>query len=660
MSTARADLRSTISADTTQFAAGMRRAGMLARNTGNAIGNGMAGASRSIATMGAAALKLPKALLAIGGALAGAAFSKGLHNAAEMGATLDDLSMRTGVAAGELMILGKAFELGGVSADKLGGTLNKMQKVIGDAANGSTSASKALAGIGLSAESLSSMSASQQLDAIGKGVMAITDPAKRAAAAMAIFGRSGGELLPLFSSAGVMEEAASSIGKQAEIMDRSAATFAIITDKLAAVGGNVRGFFVGFLEPISAATNDLLDKINGFDFTGLGARMGESLAGAIDMVRGAVDALSLGELFQFAGLKLQSAFTDAVNILARGMAAIIELFKSGELGGAFQKIGMQLRETILLAAADMMEALAPVLASFGSSVEARAENAASFLTNSADVQRALIEDLESQDNDAPPIFDRLKEEFGKASDALKMPEGDQKKMEELAARIAEAAEKYTTARKDALEKDTGEPEVFGPPAPATAPTATTSAPYEPMGPPAPKKEYEPMGPPAALKMANAGEQGKRNSAMAGGFTGLAGLAQMQIDKSSGLGPGSTNAFAQDRKRLGLKSGLSGSSLQTGELGDSRTGLAGLAQMQIDKRSGLGPGSNNAFAQDRERLGLKSGLSGSSLQTGGLGDRRKVGQQKADGENKKNLTLAEKQAASLESIENQIAASLTVN
>jgi hypothetical protein len=124
----------------------------------------------------------------------------------------------------------------------------------------------------------------------------------------------------------------------------------------------------------------------------------------------------------------------------------------------------------------------------------------------------------------------------------------------------------------------------------------------------PSPAYEPMGPPAALKMANAGEQGKRNLAMAGGFTGL----------------------------------------------------AGLAQMQIDKRSGLGPGSTNVFAQDRDRLGLKSGLSGSSLQTGGLGDRRKVGQQKADGENKKSLTLAEKQAASLESIENKIAASLTVN
>jgi hypothetical protein len=579
---------------------------MIARSTGNAIGKGIAGASRSIATMGAAALKSSAAMLAIGGALAGAAFSKGLHNAAEMGATLDDLSMRTGVAAGELMILGKAFELGGVSADKLGGTLNKMQKVIGDAANGSTSASKALAGIGLSAESLSSMSASQQLGAIGKGVMAITDPAKRAAAAMAIFGRSGGELLPLFSSAGVMEEAAASIGKQAEIMDRSAATFAIITDKLAAVGGNVRGFFVGFLEPISAATNDLLDKINGFDFTGLGARMGESLAGAIDMVRGAVDALSLGELFQFAGLKLQSAFTDAVNILARGVSAIIELFKSGEMGGAFQKITLQFREGLLLAAADMVEALKPMFPAD------RIENAVNFLKNSADLAAAQREALEEEQKNAPPIFDRLKEEFEKASDALKMPEGDKKKMEELAARIAEAAEKYTTARKDALEKDTGEPEVFGPPAPATdattAPATAPATPFEPMGPPAPKKGYEPMGPPAALKMANAGEQGKRNSAMAGGFTGL----------------------------------------------------AGLAQMQIDKRSGLGPGSTNAFAQDRERLGLKSGLSGGSLQTGGLGDRRKVGQQKADGENKKSLTLAEKQAASLESIENKIAASLTVN
>jgi hypothetical protein len=399
-----------------------------------------------------------------------------------------------------------------------------------------------------------------------------------------------------------MEEAASSIGKQAEIMDRSAGTFAIITDKLAAVGGNVRGFFVGFLEPISAATNDLLDKINGFDFTGLGARMGESLAGAIDMVRGAVDALSLGELFQFAGLKLQSAFTDAVNILARGVSAIIELFKSGEMGGAFQKITLQFREGLLLAAADMVEALKPMFPAD------RIENAVNFLKKSADLAVAQREAIEEEQKNAPPIFDRLKEEFGKASDALKMPEGDKEKMEELAARIAEAAEKYTTARKDALEKDTGEPEVFGPPAPATAPTATTSAPFEPMGPPAPKKEYEPMGPPAALKMANAGEQGKRNSAMAGGFTGL----------------------------------------------------AGLAQMQIDKRSGLGPGSTNAFAQDRERLGLKSGLSGSLLQTGGLGDRRKVGQQKADGENKKSLTLAEKQAASLESIENKIAASLTVN
>ena len=609
MSTARADLKSTISADTTQFAAGMRRAGMIAKNAGSAIGKGMAGATGSIAKLGAAALKSSAAMVAIGGALAGAAFSKGLNDAAEMGATLDDLSMRTGVAAGELMILGKAFELGGVGADKLGQTLNKMQKVIGDAANGSTSASKALAGIGLSAEALSSMTASQQLDAIGKGVMAITDPAKRAAAAMAIFGRSGGELLPLFASTGVMEEASATLGKQAEIMDRSAGTFAIITDKLAAVGGNVRGFFIGFLEPISVATNDLLDKINGFDFTGLGARMGESLAGAIDMVKGAMDALSIGELFEFAGLKLQSAFTDAVNILARGVAAIIELFKSGEMGSAFEKITLQFREGLLLAAADMVEALKPLFP------EDRIENAVAYLTKSADLARAQIEALEEQNKTAPPIFDSFKKEFAKASDALKMPEGDQQKMENLAARIEEAAEKYTTARKDALEKDASEPDVFGPPAPTTAPAATTSTESpETTAAPAQSNPFEQMGPSADLRSDYAKDREKKTKSMqelaAGGFTGLAGLAQMQLDRGS--------------------------------------------------QSGIGPGTNGTFAKDKERLIAKGVIPGGALQTGGIGEKRKFGQQKADAENKKNLTLAEKQAASLENIERKIEASLTVN
>ena len=577
MSTARADLKSTISADTTQFAAGMRRAGMIAKNTGNAIGKGMAGAVNSIGKLGAAALKSSAAMVAIGGALAGAAFSKGLNNAAEMGATLDDLSMRTGVAAGELMILGKAFELGGVGADKLGGTLNKMQKVIGDAANGSTSASKALAGIGLSAEALSSMTASQQLDAIGKGVMAITDPAKRAAAAMAIFGRSGGELLPLFASTGVMEEASATLGKQAEIMDRSAGTFALITDKIAAIGDNLRGFYVGFLDGIAQPILGLLDRFDGMDFTEIGQRFAaglnmenlkaalaatfvfatvafsEGLVKAFELSYKFFNALFSAEGLAFLGVTLEdvlfAAFDAAGNFLSDILTLGIEKAQalwSGE--PLFTDTGKDLAETASEFAARLKDELSDIDAGPSDALKAAAAQYAEMIKS---------------------LFPKVEGSGGSGGSGGSTSEADLYDAELKAQRDRVAADAAAMA--------------------AAAP-------------------IEQMGPSAALKMANAGEQVKRNSAIAGGFTGLAGLAQMQLDKGSGLGPGETNAFAKDR----------------------------------------------------ERLGLKSGLSGGLLPTGGLGEKRKVGQQKADGENKKNLTLAEKQAASLENIEQKISASLTVN
>ncbi len=591
MSTARADLKSTISADTTQFAAGMRRAGMIARNTGSAIGKGIAGATGSIAKLGAAALKSSAAIAAIGGAIVVGSFAAGIKGASDFAGALSDASAQTGIAAGRMAVLQKAFTDNGLAAENAAPVISKMQKFIRDLGEGTPAAVKAFDTLGITLAELQSLSPDKQLELIGKRIMAIQDPALRAGVAMDIFGRSGAKLITLFGDAGAMANAEGFLGTAAEILNRRAGDFDAISDKLAGIPAKLQTFFVGFLEPISGTLNSILDSFNAYDFAALGLRLGESLATGIDKVKGAMDALSLGELFQFAGLTLQSAFTDAVNILAKGVAAIIELFKSGEMGGAFQKITLQFREGLLLAAADMVEALKPMFPAD------RIENAVNFLKNSADLAAAQREALEEEQKNAPPIFDRLKEEFGKATDALKMPEGDQKKMEELAARIKEAAEKYTAARKDALEKDASEPDVFGPPAPV--PTPATSSSVDPI---------EQMGPPAALKMANAGQQGTRNSAMAGGFTGLAGLAQMQLDKSNGIGPG----------------------------------------------------VNNAFSQDRERLGLKSGLSSGSLQTGGLGAKRAVGQQKADAENKKNLTLAEKQATSLENIERKIEASLTVN
>lgn len=609
MSTARADLRSTISADTTQFAAGMRRAGMIAKNTGSAIGKGLAGAVNSIGKLGAAALKSSAAIAAIGGGIVVGAFASGIKGASDFAGALSDASAQTGIAAGRMAVLQKAFADNGLAAENAAPVISKMQKFIRDLGAGTPAAVKAFDTLGITLAELQSLSPDKQLELIGQRIMAIQDPAKRAGVAIDIFGRSGAKLITLFGDGGAMTNAEGFLGTAAEILNRRAGDFDAISDKLAGIPAKLQTFFVGFLEPISGTLNSILDRFNAYDFAALGVKLGESLATGIDMVKGAMDALSIGELFEFAGLKLQSAFTDAVNILARGVAAIIELFKSGEMGSAFEKITLQFREGLLLAAADMVEALRPMFP------KDRIDNAVAYLTKSADLARAQIEALEEQNKTAPPIFDSFKKEFAKASDALKMPEGDQQKMENLAARIEEAAEKYTTARKDALEKDASEPDVFGPPAPTTAPAATTSTESpETTAAPAQSNPFEQMGPSADLRSDYAKDREKKTKSMqelaAGGFTGLAGLAQMQLDRGS--------------------------------------------------QSGIGPGTNGTFAKDKERLIAKGVIPGGALQTGGIGEKRKFGQQKADAENKKNLTLAEKQAASLENIERKIEASLTVN
>lgn len=63
------------------------------------------------------------------------------------------------------------------------------------------------------------------------------------------------------------------------------------------------------------------------------------------------------------------------------------------------------------------------------------------------------------------------------------------------------------------------------------------------------------------------------------------------------------------------------------------GLAGLYGMQQESLLGLDPGSNNRFANDRKRLGIASGLS-----TGGLGDARKVGAAAAAKSERRDSTL----------------------
>lgn len=110
-----------------------------------------------------------------------------------------------------------------------------------------------------------------------------------------------------------------------------------------------------------------------------------------------------------------------------------------------------------------------------------------------------------------------------------------------------------------------------------------------------------------------------------GYKGLTSLYNMQREKESGINVGARGAFANDRSRLGV-------------------GATGLSEGEV--------GSGSAFNQDRKRLASIS-------VTGGLGEKRRLATSKDDKSAKKRETLAEKSNGFLKTISENISDAVTV-
>lgn len=108
------------------------------------------------------------------------------------------LSRSLGVSFQELRNLQIAADLSGASSESLARAFTRAQVTITRASTGSREARTALAALGLTVEDLVSQTSVQQFSSIAAAITAIQNPAQRAAAAVAIFGRSGAELLPTF------------------------------------------------------------------------------------------------------------------------------------------------------------------------------------------------------------------------------------------------------------------------------------------------------------------------------------------------------------------------------------------------------------------------------------------------------------------------------
>jgi hypothetical protein len=225
----------------------------------------------------------------------------GFGDAINLGADLDDLSSRTGETAGNLVLLQRAFVNAGVSSDKMAPSINKLQKFMAEAAAGGAEQTATLDALGISMADLAGKTPSDQMQIFASKIGSISDPSERARAAMEVFGKSGGELLPLLNNFSTqMDGARNQLGSLPGVMDRSAAAFGVLSENFETIGTKTKEFAAGFLESALPALNTFTAALSGIDAAGWGQKamemtrqVADTLLGAFKDPLGAIEAWTL-------------------------------------------------------------------------------------------------------------------------------------------------------------------------------------------------------------------------------------------------------------------------------------------------------------------------------------------------------------------------------
>jgi hypothetical protein len=317
------ELKIKVGLDSAAFFAGLK-----------SVQGAISGAGR---TIGSVAARAAAALAAIGAPLTAGAFAMGIKNALDFGGAISDAAARTGIAADQLAVLQQAFIDGGLSADQAGQSINKMQRSIFEAGQAKTSSNasvEALRAIGLEVKDVIGLDPAAQFDKISRAIGATADPAARAAASMAIFGRSGAELQTLFRNPEALAKAAQRIGSQAGILGRQASRFDEVSDSFNAIGVKIRGFFIGIADKVLPQLEALAAWFDKLDLAPLGQRLGEQISSALNILVNGFRQNKLGDL---ATLGLKIAFGESVNYLGGLLLGVVDGLGNA-LGAAFRAI----------------------------------------------------------------------------------------------------------------------------------------------------------------------------------------------------------------------------------------------------------------------------------------------------------------------------------
>jgi len=295
---------------------------------------------------------------ALGTAALGASIV-GVKGVIALGDQLSKLGAQTGIAVGSLATLQTLANDSSTDFDGLAGSVNKMQRNLFAAAGGGSSpVVAALGAIGLNAEKLAGLKPEEQFREIGTRIAALPSSLARSAEAMAIFGKSGAQLIPLFDMLGT--EDFGKLGARAEALQKNAALFKSVTISFRQAEENFQSGFIGIaaaVSPVLKAAADFFSRTNALAW---GDQIGKAIKDSINVMIGAWKKPQLA--VSLMKDTLIYGFLTAGDVLTGTLSAAGVFFKNGFLN-TIQSIGDILLGTL-------MEAFRKPVAFFQASLQA--------------------------------------------------------------------------------------------------------------------------------------------------------------------------------------------------------------------------------------------------------------------------------------------------
>lgn len=273
------------------------------------------------------------------------------------------LAARTGMTMSEFQGLALAGDLAGVSYETIAKAATKADIAFVKAAGGSATARAAFEAIGLSVDQLNGMSAAERFDAIAASIAALPTEAERAAAAVAIFGRAGLELLPLFAGGA---EGIAEARKQAErlglaLTNAQGQDIEAMNDALTMAGKAIEGVVtqvVAYLAPaVKAVADQFTNLVGSIGGANIGQAIGDGILQGARFLAGIGDYLitNLSGVFSYLS-EVGAQWGQVVDLLSRTGQFLYGVFNAAQAG-----LG-----SVILGFGGVIEALASVAQRIGS------------------------------------------------------------------------------------------------------------------------------------------------------------------------------------------------------------------------------------------------------------------------------------------------------